>query len=63
VHTNDRVVPPHRQRKLAAALPDAIVIEVETDHGGVSREPDLYVPALVKACSSIAARVARPAAA
>jgi 3-oxoadipate enol-lactonase len=58
VHLQDRLVPTHRQRKLAAALGDADVVEVDLDHMGVGRAPDVYVPALLRAHASVARRAA-----
>jgi 3-oxoadipate enol-lactonase len=58
VHQRDRLVPTHRQRKLAAALPDAEVFEVDTDHMGVAREPHVFVPALLRAHDSVVERLA-----
>lgn len=57
VHQRDRLVPTHRQRKLAAALPGAEVFEVDTDHMGVAREPHLFVPALLRAHDSVLRRL------
>jgi len=58
VHTRDRVVPPNRQLKLAAALPDAEVHEVDADHNGINRERDRYLPALLDAHASVVRRAA-----
>ena len=60
VHTQDGAVPPRRQRKLAAALADAQVIEVDLDHLGVARDPDVYVSALLDAVTSVARRSSGP---
>lgn len=56
----DNVVPPHRQRRLAAAIPGATVHPVAGAHDVCAVEPDLFVPALLAACTDVAARV-RPA--
>jgi pimeloyl-ACP methyl ester carboxylesterase len=56
VHTKDRLVPTSRQRKLAAALPGATVIEVDADHMGVGRDPAGYADALLEAHASVARR-------
>jgi 3-oxoadipate enol-lactonase len=53
VHGRDRLVPTHRQHKLAAAMPDSATIEVDVDHVGITRQPDLYVPALLRAHESL----------
>lgn len=58
VHTNDDVVPTRRQRKLAAALPDAHTIEVHGDHLAVTNDPQHYVPALLRAHHSVTRRIA-----
>jgi pimeloyl-ACP methyl ester carboxylesterase len=60
VTARDSLVPPHRQHKLAAALRDATVHPVEADHGACVAAPQLFVPALVAACRSVAARAAIP---
>jgi pimeloyl-ACP methyl ester carboxylesterase len=54
----DSVVPPHRQRKLAAAIPTATVHPIDADHGACAAAPNLFVPALVSACESVADRTA-----
>jgi 3-oxoadipate enol-lactonase len=56
VTTQDSLVAPHRQRKLAAAIPGAELIEVAGDHGAGVERPDLFVPALLRACRSVTAR-------
>ena len=56
VTTNDGLVPPHRQRALAAALPSATVIEVAGDHIVCGTNPAVSVPALVEACRRVAVR-------
>ncbi|MCU0267717.1 MAG: alpha/beta hydrolase [Acidimicrobiales bacterium] len=56
VTERDTVVPVPRQRKLAAAIPDATVHPVPGDHTVCSVRPDLFVPALVEACRSVATR-------
>jgi pimeloyl-ACP methyl ester carboxylesterase len=61
VHTRDRVVPPHRQRKLAAALHDAAVVEVDVDHRGMAGHPHRYIPALLEARASVAGRLGQEA--
>lgn len=56
VTTRDDLVPPIRQRKLAASIPGAEVFEVEGDHGVCVARADLFVPALAEACQSVARR-------
>jgi pimeloyl-ACP methyl ester carboxylesterase len=58
VHQRDGLVPPHRQRKLADALPHADLFEVDTDHLGVTRDLRRYLPALLGAHASVARRAA-----
>jgi 3-oxoadipate enol-lactonase len=55
--TRDVAVPLHRQRALAQAIPGAITVDVDADHGGCITDADRFVPALLHACTS----VARPA--
>jgi 3-oxoadipate enol-lactonase len=62
VTTRDHFISPVRQRKLAAAIPGATVYDVESDHGACVLGADRFVPALVDACSSVAARVGTRAA-
>lgn len=50
VTTRDELVPPSRQYKLAASIPNAKVFEVEGDHFACARAVDRFVPALVEAC-------------
>lgn len=57
VHTDDDVVPTRRQRKLAAALPDARIVEVHGDHLAVANDPERYVPALMRAHRSVGRRI------
>jgi len=56
VTTRDDLVPPVRQRKLAASIPGAEVFEVEGDHGACVAVPERFTPALVEACRSVARR-------
>lgn len=56
----DQVVPPHRQRKLAAAIPGATVHPVRGDHVCCAQHPERFVPALVGACTDVASRLPRP---
>ena len=62
VHGRDRLVPPHRQHKLAGALPDARVVEADLDHTGAGRDPQRYVAALQRAHASVLDRLAQRAA-
>jgi len=54
VTTQDRIVPPSRQRKLAAAIPGASVHEVDADHAACITAPQVFAPALLGACWSVA---------
>ena len=56
VTTEDRVVPPARQRQLAADIPGASVWPVEGDHSVCVSDPAAFVPTLVDACRWVAAR-------
>lgn len=53
----DTVIPPHRQEKLARAVPGATVHRVPGDHTVCATEPHLFVPVFRDACASVAARV------
>ena len=57
VTTRDELVPPERQRKLAASIPGAVVFEVDGDHSACVARADRFVPALVAACQSVQARI------
>jgi 3-oxoadipate enol-lactonase len=54
----DQVVPPHRQRKLAEAIPGATVHPVAGDHICCVQDPGRFVPVLLDACADVATRVA-----
>jgi 3-oxoadipate enol-lactonase len=56
VTTRDRLVPPTRQRRLAAAVPGATVHPVQGDHDACVTAARRFVPALVEACQSVATR-------
>jgi len=56
VTTGDRVVPPDRQRKLAAAIPGSSVWPVEGDHAACVDAADRFVPTLVDACRWVESR-------
>ncbi len=53
VTTRDELVPPDRQRRLAASIPGAELFEVDGDHSACVARADLFVPALVAACRSV----------
>lgn len=56
VTTRDELVPPHRQRKLAEALPDARIFPVDGGHLVCTENPGRFVPALIAACRDVAER-------
>ncbi len=58
VTERDSVVPPERQLRLAECIPGATVHRVAGDHGVCSVAPRRFVPVLLQACSSVAARAA-----
>ncbi|MHB8464712.1 MAG: alpha/beta fold hydrolase [Acidimicrobiales bacterium] len=54
VTTEDRVVPPERQRRMAAAIPGASVWEVHGDHAVCVLGAPRFVPTLLEACDWVA---------
>lgn len=62
VTTRDELVPPVRQRKLAASIPGAEILEVDGDHDACLVGADRFVPALVEACTRVARRAGEGAA-
>jgi len=56
VTTRDELVPPERQRKLAASIPGAKVYEVHGDHDACINGAREFVPVLVEACRAVAGR-------
>ena len=58
VTTRDELVPPQRQRRLAASIPGAEVFEVEGDHAACVASARRFVPTLVEACRSVERRIA-----
>jgi 3-oxoadipate enol-lactonase len=59
VTTQDPVVPPRRQLRLAASIPDAVVLTVEGDHASCATAAHLFVPALLQACDAVVWRARR----
>lgn len=57
VTTRDRVIPPERQRAIAARIPAATTHEAPTGHAGCVLSAETFVPSLLEACASVAARV------
>ena len=54
--TRDQAVPPHRQQKLADAIPGAKVHPVDGDHLVCALGAHRFVPVLVSACVDVATR-------
>jgi pimeloyl-ACP methyl ester carboxylesterase len=53
VTTRDRVVPPSRQRRLAAAIPGAVSFDLDGDHGVCVTAPALFAETLLAACAAV----------
>ncbi len=53
VTCRDRLVPPHRQHKLAQAIPGAVTYEIDGDHHVVAAEADDFTHTLVGACRAV----------
>ena len=51
--TDDHLVPPSRQRKLATAIPHASVWPVDGDHDACVTRPRSFGPVLVAACAAV----------
>lgn len=56
VTTRDRTVPVRRQRRLAACIPGAEVVEVDGGHASLVLGAERFGPALLEAVASVAAR-------
>jgi 3-oxoadipate enol-lactonase len=56
ITTQDQLVPPRRQYRMAASIPGARVFEVSGDHLACVRAAGQFVPALVEACEYVDAR-------
>ena len=56
VTTEDRLVPPSWQQRLATGVPGARVFEIDGDHPVGVREPERFVPVLVEACMDVSGR-------
>jgi 3-oxoadipate enol-lactonase len=52
----DDVVPAHRQRDLASRIPGACVRVLRGGHSVCTSQPERFVPTLVDACRTVAAR-------
>ncbi len=57
VTTKDRVIPPDRQRDIAARIPGATVHEAACGHAGCVLEHQAFVPALLEAADAVTARM------
>jgi pimeloyl-ACP methyl ester carboxylesterase len=55
IMTEDQLVPPRRQYRLAASIPGAKIFEVTGDHLACVRAPSRFVPTLLTACEYVAA--------
>jgi 3-oxoadipate enol-lactonase len=51
--TEDRVVPPERQRRMAEAIPGARLFEVDGDHAVCVMRPRRFVPVLLDAVATV----------
>ena len=54
VTERDRVVPPARQRLLAAGIPDARTMTLDADHGVCVTQPDTFTAAVLEATQRVA---------
>jgi pimeloyl-ACP methyl ester carboxylesterase len=54
--SKDTVIPPSRQRQLADRIPGASLVTVDADHGVCFTEADMFVPALMDACTAVSER-------
>jgi pimeloyl-ACP methyl ester carboxylesterase len=59
VTSQDKLVPPRRQVKLADAIPSAVIHVVDGTHLAAGTEPDLFASTLVDACGLVARRAAK----
>jgi pimeloyl-ACP methyl ester carboxylesterase len=58
ITTQDQLVPPRRQYRLAASIPGAKIFEVAGDHLACVRTAERFVPLLVEACEYVDTRAA-----
>jgi 3-oxoadipate enol-lactonase len=54
--THDHLVPPHRQLRLAAAIPSCALFKVDADHAVCTISPARFLPALIDALDNVAGR-------
>ncbi|MEV0294198.1 alpha/beta hydrolase [Nocardia sp. NPDC050710] len=57
ITTKDKAIPVYRQLEMATMIPDASIHLVKAGHAGCVFGADLFVPVLVEACESVAARL------
>lgn len=58
VTTHDTMVPPTRQRRLARAIPGAVLLAVDAGHDACVAVPELFGPVLLQACRAVRADAA-----
>jgi pimeloyl-ACP methyl ester carboxylesterase len=59
VTSQDRLVPPRRQVKLAEAIPSAVIHVVDGTHLAAGTEPDMFGTTVVDACQLVTHRAAK----
>jgi predicted alpha/beta hydrolase family esterase len=59
VTSQDRLVPPRRQMKLAEAIPSAVIHVVDGTHLAAGTEPDMFGTTVVDACQLVTHRAAK----
>jgi pimeloyl-ACP methyl ester carboxylesterase len=59
VTSQDRLVPPRRQVKLASSIPTAVMHVVDGTHLAAGTDPDQFADALLDACRLVARRAAK----
>ena len=57
--TRDETVRPADQRRLADAIPGAVLLEVDARHDMCATRPERFVSALLQACDDVSSRVLR----
>ena len=60
VTTKDHTIPVRRQRRLAEAIPEAEVVEVDGGHGALVLQADRFGPAVAAAAAAVVARGTAP---
>jgi hypothetical protein len=59
VTSQDKLVPPRRQVKLASSIPSAVIHVVDGTHLAAGTDPDGFAATLVDACRLVARRAAK----